>query len=145
MTHSWDPDRYLTYADERGRPFVDLVGRVAAEAPRLVVDLGCGPGNLTALLPERWPGAEVVGVDSSEEMVAAAQQVARVRFEVGDLRTWTPPGPVATPLATLTSPAPMSQRLAAAATSIARAAAPARANALNWLISPPIELEPPVK
>ena len=48
MTHSWDPDRYLTYADERGRPFVELVARIAAVDPRTVVDLGCGPGNLTA-------------------------------------------------------------------------------------------------
>ncbi len=54
--HTWDPDRYLTYADERGRPFVELVGRIGAEDPRTVVDLGCGPGNLTALLAERWPG-----------------------------------------------------------------------------------------
>ena len=57
MTHTWDPDRYLTYADERGRPFVELLARVDAADPATVVDLGCGPGNLTALLAERWPGA----------------------------------------------------------------------------------------
>ena len=50
VPHTWDPDRYLTYADERGRPFVELVARVGAEAPATVVDLGCGPGNLTTLL-----------------------------------------------------------------------------------------------
>ena len=50
MAHQWDPDRYLVYADERGRPFVDLLARVGAQAPARVVDLGCGPGNLTALL-----------------------------------------------------------------------------------------------
>jgi trans-aconitate 2-methyltransferase len=50
VTHGWDPDRYLLYADERGRPFVDLLHRVGADAPRHVVDLGCGPGNLTSLL-----------------------------------------------------------------------------------------------
>ena len=61
MTHTWDPDRYLTYADERGRPFVELLPRIGAEAPAAVVDLGCGPGNLTALLAERWPDAEVTG------------------------------------------------------------------------------------
>ncbi len=92
--HTWDPDRYLTYADERGRPFVDLVGRVDARSPDLVVDLGCGPGSLTALLARRFPGAEVVGVDSSPEMVAAATGVEGVRLEVGDVRTWTPPRPV---------------------------------------------------
>jgi trans-aconitate 2-methyltransferase len=94
VTHTWDPDRYLTYADERGRPFLDLVGRVAAHRPDLVVDLGCGPGNLTALLARRWPQAEVLGVDASPEMVAAAQGVTGPRFEVGDLRTWAPPRPV---------------------------------------------------
>ena len=65
MTHTWDPDRYLVYADERGRPFVDLLGRIAAEAPRRVVDLGCGPGNLTALLAERWSDADVLGFEAT--------------------------------------------------------------------------------
>ena len=55
MSQHWDPDRYLVYADERGRPFLDLLARVGAVAPARVVDLGCGPGNLTALLAERWP------------------------------------------------------------------------------------------
>lgn len=87
MPHTWDPERYLTYADERGRPFLDLIARVGAEAPRRVVDLGCGPGNLTALLAERWPGADVLGLDSSPEMIARAQAPG-VRFEVGDLREW---------------------------------------------------------
>jgi trans-aconitate 2-methyltransferase len=92
--HTWDPERYLTYADERGRPFVELVARIGATAPRRVVDLGCGPGNLTALLKERWPEAEVGGLDSSPEMVAAADRVAGVDFSVGDLRTWRPAAPV---------------------------------------------------
>ncbi len=97
MAHSWDPERYLTYADERGRPFVELVARIGAGAPRTVVDLGCGPGNLTRLLSDRWPDAEVRGVDSSPEMIAAARRdhgdVAA--FEVGDLRSWSaPPGGV---------------------------------------------------
>ena len=59
MTNPWDPDRYLTYADERGRPFVELLARVGAYRPQAVVDLGCGPGNLTGLVRERWPGADV--------------------------------------------------------------------------------------
>ena len=82
-THRWDPERYLAYADERGRPFVELLARVAAEAPRSVVDLGCGAGNLTVLLTQRWPDAHVVGVDSSPEMVAKAREQAGVEFVVG--------------------------------------------------------------
>ncbi len=89
MAHRWDPERYLTYADERGRPFVELVARVDAERPATVVDLGCGPGNLTALLRERWPDAEVAGLDSSPEMVERARAtVADVDFAVADLRDW---------------------------------------------------------
>jgi trans-aconitate 2-methyltransferase len=94
--HHWDPDRYLVYADERGQPYVDMLSRVPVAAPRRVVDLGCGPGNLTALLVERWPGAQVVGVDSSSEMIerASVAGIEGVRFEVGDLRDWRPAEPV---------------------------------------------------
>ena len=87
--HTWDPDHYLTYADERGRPFMELVSRVGATDPQAVVDLGCGPGNLTVVLAQRWPTAEVVGIDSSAEMVDKARATTpAVRFEVGDLRDW---------------------------------------------------------
>ncbi len=89
MAHDWDPDRYLTYADERGRPFVELVARVGAEAPATVVDLGCGPGNLTRLLCHRWPEATVLGLDSSPEMIARARAADDATiWEVADLRTW---------------------------------------------------------
>ena len=86
MAHTWDPDRYLTYADERGRPFVELVARIGAAAPAEVVDLGCGAGNLTGLLAERWPDAHVVGLDSSPEMIAAGPGSR----PVGDLRRRRP-------------------------------------------------------
>jgi len=87
--HTWDPERYLTYADERGRPFVELLARVAADAPATIVDLGCGPGNLTAMLVERWPDAQVVGLDSSPEMIEKATNTTpAVEFQVGDLREW---------------------------------------------------------
>ena len=86
--HTWDPDRYLTYADERGRPFVELVSRVGAEEPHLVVDLGCGAGNLTRLLADRWPEARVVGVDSSRPMVERAGRVEGICAELGDIREW---------------------------------------------------------
>jgi trans-aconitate 2-methyltransferase len=89
VTHTWNPDRYLTYAGERGRPFVELVGRVGAEEPRTVVDLGCGPGNLTGLLKQRWPEADVTGLDSSPEMIDKARTVDDgVSYDVADLRHW---------------------------------------------------------
>lgn len=95
MTHSWDPERYLAYADERGRPFIDLIQRIDAAAPKVVVDLGCGPGNLTQLLAERWPQAIVSGLDSSPEMIAQARRDAPgLDFEVRDLREWSPSEPV---------------------------------------------------
>lgn len=92
-TPTWNPHQYNKYADERGRPFEDLVGRVQAEEPTSIVDLGCGPGNLTATLVERWPTAVVRGVDSSVEMIEAAKPLSRERlsFEVGDLREWSAP------------------------------------------------------
>lgn len=93
----WDPEQYLRFADERGRPFRDLMSRVGATDPSYVVDLGCGPGNLTRGLADRWPGADVEGVDSSAEMIERAQQENagdRVRFTLGDLRDWVPSRPV---------------------------------------------------
>jgi trans-aconitate 2-methyltransferase len=95
VAHTWDPDRYLTFADERGRPFVELVTRIGATAPREVVDLGCGPGNLTGLLAERWPGAHIVGLDSSPEMIEKAQALVQpVDYAVADVRDWRPERPV---------------------------------------------------
>jgi trans-aconitate 2-methyltransferase len=89
VPHTWDPDRYLTYADERGRPFVELIARVDAERPDDVVDLGCGPGNLTPLLSDRWPDARLRGLDSSPEMIETARAAEPdIDFEVADLRDW---------------------------------------------------------
>jgi len=96
VPHTWDPERYLTYADERGRPFVELVARVGAAAPATVVDLGCGPGNATATLLDRWPRARVHGVDSSPEMVERAAGLAgeRLTFAQGTIEDWQPEYPV---------------------------------------------------
>ncbi len=93
----WDPGQYQRYAGERGRAFFDLTARVAASDPGYVTDLGCGPGNLTMALAERWPGADVLGVDNSPEMIGAARvacQRPRLSFEQGDLREWRPSRPV---------------------------------------------------
>ena len=68
----WDPGQYGRFAHQRGRPFFDLVARIGAGAPASVVDLGCGTGELTATLLDRWPAAAVPGIDSSPGMLAAA-------------------------------------------------------------------------
>jgi trans-aconitate 2-methyltransferase len=87
---TWNAGQYLRFADERTRPCRDLAAAVALEAPRRVVDLGCGPGNSTAVLAARWPDAEIVGLDSSEAMIAAARGDAPQRtWIVGDIATWT--------------------------------------------------------
>lgn len=88
----WDAAQYLRFGDERSRPFFDLTGRIGASGPDYVVDLGCGPGNLTETLAERWPGASPVeGVDSSPEMISAARsRPGRATFSLADLREWAP-------------------------------------------------------
>jgi trans-aconitate 2-methyltransferase len=85
----WDPTKYLAFADHRSRPFHELVARIDATAPRRVVDLGCGPGNLTETLTTRWPGAVLEAFDSSPDMVAAAQ-ARGIDAHVADATTWTP-------------------------------------------------------
>jgi trans-aconitate 2-methyltransferase len=93
---TWDPDRYLQYADQRSRPFVDLVGRVQGE-PRTIVDLGCGPGHLTTVLRSRWPEASVLGVDSSAEMIDRAEADdadPQASYLLADVSTWAPDAPV---------------------------------------------------
>jgi trans-aconitate 2-methyltransferase len=89
----WDPEQYTRFADERGRPFHDLLARVGAERPRRIVDLGCGPGHLTPQLTARWPSAVIEGLDSSEEMIASAAAYASpsVSFRVEDVDVWTMP------------------------------------------------------
>lgn len=86
----WDPKQYSKFAGERDRPFFDLVARVAATAPRRVVDLGCGPGTLTSQLATRWPGATIEGIDSSPEMIAQTPSADGVSFRVADIASWQP-------------------------------------------------------
>jgi trans-aconitate 2-methyltransferase len=77
----WDPLQYGRYSVERSRPFFDLVGQIGATAPTRVVDLGCGPGELTASLIDRWPDAHLLGLDSSAEMIEQAQTIKSVPVE----------------------------------------------------------------
>jgi trans-aconitate 2-methyltransferase len=93
----WDPSQYLRFADHRLRPAIDLLGRVDLEAPGQVVDLGCGAGNVTRLLTERWPGAAVTGVDGSTDMLAKARAGTGdegIHWQHADLRDWQPGRPV---------------------------------------------------
>jgi trans-aconitate 2-methyltransferase len=93
----WDAGQYLKFADERSRPFADLLGRVRRDDTELIADLGCGPGNLTHTLAERWPVAHVVGVDNSSEMLERAKPLAipdRLEFVSADLTSWTPAKPI---------------------------------------------------
>ena len=90
MSNQWDPKTYLAFADERTRPAAELLARVPVEAPERVVDLGCGPGNSTALLADRWPGAHLQGIDSSPEMIRQARESGvKAEWSVADIADWT--------------------------------------------------------
>jgi trans-aconitate 2-methyltransferase len=86
----WNPQQYLSYGNERLRPALDLLARIDLAAPRHIVDLGCGPGNVTAMLHERWPDASITGIDNSPEMLQAARKIAAIQWELGDVATWQP-------------------------------------------------------
>jgi len=87
----WNPALYRRFEDERTRPARELLGRVPLEAARLVYDLGCGPGNSTELLVQRFEGARVIGVDNSPAMVeSASKRLPGVEFELGDIANWKP-------------------------------------------------------
>ncbi|HUO92512.1 MAG TPA: trans-aconitate 2-methyltransferase [Rhizomicrobium sp.] len=91
---AWDPKTYLVFGEERTRPARELLARIASDHPKRVVDLGCGPGNSTALLAARWSGAELEGVDSSAEMLADARKSNYpARWTQADIGAWNPSSP----------------------------------------------------
>jgi trans-aconitate 2-methyltransferase len=91
---SWSPSQYLRFEDERTRPAAELLARVPIEQPKRVLDVGCGPGNSTGLLAARYPQAEIVGLDSSPEMIAAARKRLPVlEFVTTDIHGYTPRTP----------------------------------------------------
>jgi trans-aconitate 2-methyltransferase len=91
---TWDPRQYLKFSDHRLRPALDLLAQIPLDSARSVYDLGCGPGNITRLLAERWPGAQVVGVDSSAEMLVKARQEAPgIPFIQAGIEQWSPAAP----------------------------------------------------
>lgn len=90
----WDPGQYLRFEDERLRPALDLLARVPVGNPSRVVDLGCGAGNVSAILKRRFPAADVLGIDGSPAMLAKARATAPdCRFEQADFGTWQPDAP----------------------------------------------------
>ncbi|MCP3913574.1 MAG: methyltransferase domain-containing protein [Actinomycetia bacterium] len=92
---AWDSAQYLRYASPRIRPGLDLLDRVPIEDPKTVIDLGCGPGNLTAVLAERWPDAQVVGLDSSAPMLDRARaDHPAIEWVEADINKWSPSEPV---------------------------------------------------
>jgi trans-aconitate 2-methyltransferase len=91
---SWSAAQYVKFEDERTRPARDLVARIPNAAVATAADIGCGPGNSTELLRERYPHADIVGVDSSPDMIEAARKrLPGVAFEVADIRQWEPEWP----------------------------------------------------
>ncbi|MEU8569616.1 trans-aconitate 2-methyltransferase [Streptomyces pathocidini] len=104
MPATWDPQQYLRHAGHRTRPFIDLLARIPelpnSSRPARIADLGCGPGNVTALLADRWPDARITGFDNSPEMLAKAAELAgptrgggSLDFRTADAATWIPDEP----------------------------------------------------
>jgi trans-aconitate 2-methyltransferase len=88
---SWDPQQYLRFAGQRLRPALDLIAHIPLEHPQTVVDLGCGTGNVTRILRDRWPQAHITGVDGSPQMLSEARKVkADIAWEQSQLDVWDP-------------------------------------------------------
>lgn len=91
---SWSAQQYTQFEDDRTRPVRDLLAAVPDPGPGRAVDLGCGPGNSTEVLLQRFPALQTTGLDSSADMIAAARKrLPQVGFEVADLSAWSDPGP----------------------------------------------------
>ncbi len=92
---SWDPAQYLKFGNQRLRPALDLLAQIPLESPATVVDLGCGAGNVTRFIAERWPGAKITGVDNSAAMLEKARAaLPQVAWEESGIADWQPTEPV---------------------------------------------------
>lgn len=90
----WDPGQYLRFSDHRLRPALELLERVPLESPAVIYDLGCGPGDVTRIISERWPSATVYGLDNSREMLdQAAGSSGTARWIEADIHHWRPDEP----------------------------------------------------
>lgn len=88
---TWDPAKYLTFADHRLRPGLELLDRIPLTDPKLVYDLGCGTGEIAQIIANRWPAATVIGVDNSPQMLAKAQALSdQIQWIEADIATWEP-------------------------------------------------------
>jgi len=86
---TWNAGQYLKFADERTRPCRELAARVSVESAGRIIDLGCGPGNSTAVLLERWPGARLTGLDNSPQMIESARKaLPNLQWLVSDIAAW---------------------------------------------------------
>ncbi len=89
---TWDPTRYSEFTNERLRPALDLLARIQITEPKETVDLGCGPGNITALMSDRWPEANITGLDASAEMLKSARQsfsgADKISWQQADIAAW---------------------------------------------------------
>ncbi len=87
----WNPEQYLKFAQPRFRPAQDLLARIMVDSPKVVYDLGCGTGNVTRMLAERWSKAKVIGVDDSAEMLAQAGKTSsRIEWRQQSIADWHP-------------------------------------------------------
>lgn len=94
MTQAWDPEQYLKFGNQRLRPALDLLTQIDLTDPDTVYDLGCGPGNVTGFIQNKWPKANVIGVDSSQEMLDQAREKHPSNIWIKmDLRDWAPEKP----------------------------------------------------
>jgi len=92
--NTWDPNIYLKNEGLRTRPAVDLAERIPAGNPARITDLGCGPGNSTGILKQKWPDAIITGLDSSREMISKAEKTdPDIRWTVCDIESWRPDQP----------------------------------------------------
>ncbi|KRP55903.1 trans-aconitate 2-methyltransferase [Pseudomonas trivialis] len=88
---TWSAKQYTLFEQQRTRPVRDLVAAIPNRAVHTAVDLGCGPGNSTQVLAERYPQAQVIGMDSSEDMLLdARQRLPALDFELADIGVWNP-------------------------------------------------------